>query len=178
MNPTVPGPPRIWLADATHLPPFAVEAFVVEQDRDLLLEWQSEIAPVTASVTELVGEMREARPPPVGSVRVRGGARPLTLLAIVHDFSAEPSCRVAWVEAALAALLDAVTARGLTTLALPLLGTVHGRLDRVQVAALIGAALARGPATALERVWLLTAAGDTPALAGPLRAAGLDVELG
>lgn len=140
-------------------PPFAVDAMVIEQDCDLLL------APPAAIVQEpaehpgrlLLRVLNQRRHPP-GSVLAAGG-RPLRLHAVVHDLERQPSWREEWVQAALTRLFDIARRRQVARLAMPLLGTVHGRLDSARSLALILAALSAGGSFP-RRLWLRVPSAD------------------
>jgi O-acetyl-ADP-ribose deacetylase (regulator of RNase III) len=76
-------------------------------------------------------------------------------LAIVHELSADPTCRTEWIDQALrTAFVEADRAKA-RTIALPLLGTVHGRIPESTSFALFKAAIAASPKTHLERIWLV-----------------------
>ncbi|MDZ7749635.1 MAG: hypothetical protein U5K43_13220 [Halofilum sp. (in: g-proteobacteria)] len=143
-----------------HIAPFDPErctphARVYEDDRHGVLAADPQPRPVAAG---LAGLERAALSDPgraPGTVVV-GAGRPLRLHAVVHDVEREPDWHEEWVAAATAAVLDLAARRGLARLALPLLGTVHGRLPRHRALALLAAALARAPARP-ERLWLIDA---------------------
>lgn len=138
-------------------PPFRVEARVYEEDTFLVLSAPAEIREPLEHPVRIFNALWEARPHPPGSVLVQQG-RPLRLLAVVYDLSAEPICREEWLDAALGNLLSRVEERRLRSLALPLLGTGPGRLPVARSCALLRGALASRAPRCLSRLWLLTPA--------------------
>ena len=145
-------PPRVVVADERS-PPFAPDAVVLEQDADLLLAPPSVLTPEpTEEVGRLLVRVLNQRRHPPGSV-LSGGGRPLRLHAVVHDMSCEPSWREEWVQGALERLFEVVRRRRIARLAMPLLGTVHGRLDPERALALTLSALPEADAPP-HRLWL------------------------
>jgi hypothetical protein len=152
--------------------PFPVDAVACEEDTFEVLSAEPQARLPLPHPLRVIHEANAAEPAPLGSVVVRGGY-PLRLHAIVHDLSADPTCREEWVEAALAEVLATCTRLRLPSLALPLLGTRHGRLAPAAVAALVRyALLATGDLPA--RVWVPVDDGTETevlaALRGPARA--------
>jgi hypothetical protein len=100
-------------------------------------------------------EVRAAEPLVPGSVIAREGA-PLHLLAIVHDLDQEPSWKEAWVKKALDGALEEAEARGLRTIGLPMIGSVHGSLSPERFMLLLRDVLQRFAPRTLERIWLIS----------------------
>ena len=127
---------------------------VLEQDADLVL------APPAAAIAEptehlgrvLMRALNHRHHSP-GSVVIAGGD-PVRLFAVVHDFELEPSWRELWVEQALAAVLDLAWRRRMNALALPLLGTRHGRLPLANSLHCTLAALEQTRGGHPGRIWL------------------------
>lgn len=132
-----------------------------EDDTWLVLSAAKEVRGPAERPLRLHREMLAARPAPLGTVLVRSGD-PLELLAVVHDLDQLPSCRPEWVAKALYAVLREARSRGLVSLALPLLGSVHGVLSPEQGAAILGTVLPRAGHGRLQRLWL-----QVPETAGP-----------
>ena len=135
-------------------PPFAVQAVVIEEDTWLILSAEPKIAgpeehPIRL-MTDLVNTEREK----VGTVRVKEG-HPLQFLAIVHDVDCEPTWREQWVQSALVEVFREAEKRELSAVALPLLGTRHGRLQPLRFAELLAAALLGTKLNHLKRLWLV-----------------------
>jgi hypothetical protein len=135
--------------------PFATDAVVAEEDTYLVLSADAEIRESQIARLRIFHEAFTAKPAQPGSVVVRSGS-PLRLLAVVHDLSHQPTWSEEWVGAALDAILREVGTRGLRTLAMPLLGSVHGALPIDRFVVVLRSALDRGAPACLERVWLVT----------------------
>lgn len=135
-------------------PPFAVAARVVEEDTWLILSAAVAVTEPPDHPLRMLTELLELRPAPPGSVVVREAA-PLQLLAVVHDLDRTPSCCSVWVAEALTTACREASARGLSSLALPLLGAGHGLLSAADSAAVLGPALAAAPHGSLRRIWLV-----------------------
>jgi hypothetical protein len=165
-------PLKIFAGTAEDGPPFTVDALVMEQDRDLLLDPDRTLKDPGESIKRLLKSIEDTKPQPPGTVVVRGRQTPYCFLAIVHDFAVEPSWKEAWVTTALDAIFSAAAARRLRSIGLPLLGTVYGRLERRRSVELLERSLARGRPEGLERLWLLVPSASDPTLLQPLREAG------
>ena len=159
------------------LPPFPVEAFVIEQDRDLLLDADPILREPKGSLNDQIKAVQQAKPKEAGSVIVAGDSIPYTFLAIVHDFSAEPSWRESWVAQAFEAVLHEADALRLNSIGLPLLGSVHGKVAPSRAVELLAESLDRARSSSLENLWLLSPKDAGGSLWLPLREAGYRVTL-
>jgi len=139
--------------------PFPVQAVVEEQDTALILDLEPVLRPPQQSYPALVSAMRQQRPRRPGDVIVRRG-RPLQLLAVVHDLDEEPGCRAEWIEPALTGILQRCVRYRIRSMALPLLGSVHGRFNGMHFVRLLRTALARHALPYPERLWLIAPKGD------------------
>jgi hypothetical protein len=139
-------------------PPFPVAGRAFEEDTFLVMSADPRVAEPEIHPLRLMRELANVRPAAPGGVVVRPGA-PMRFLAIVHDLNQDPTWREEWVAGALQALLGAVEARRLAALALPLLGTRHGRLAPERFGALLAAALRSRPPRHLRRLWLVVPPG-------------------
>lgn len=121
--------------------PFIVDAVVVEEDR-----WRSLAAPPLLGDEALVSPVRtmtrahDVEPLALGAVEVRPG-NPVVLRAVVIDVDADPCCVAASVATATIACVRTCRERRLDRLRLPLLGSDKGRLDPLESARTIIAAL-------------------------------------
>jgi hypothetical protein len=149
---------EITLANA-EAPPSEVEALVFEEDTFLVLSAGDVVVEPEEPRARVLANAYASQATAPGSVLVQSG-KPLRLLAVVHDLSRTPSCQEEWVAAALAAGLRESEAHGLRTLALPLLGRVHGELELERFLTLLHDALAQVQPRSLERLWLLAAPAD------------------
>jgi hypothetical protein len=136
-------------------PPFPVEAVVIEEDTYLVLSAETVVREPQEHPLQILHAVHQAEPVVPGAVVVQPGS-PLRLLAVVHDLSAEPICREAWVVAALDAIVTEVDNRHICALGMPLLGSVHGRIERQRVLSLVAEALRPAPAS-LKHLWLIDA---------------------
>ena len=156
-----------------HLPPFAVDAVVEEVDTYLVLSADPEVRPPRESLIQVWTEVHEAQPIAPGSVVVRRG-QPLGLLAVVHDLARDPTWNEAWIVDALHEVLRRAEERRLTSLALPLLGRVHGRLPLDRCLELSRSAVERSAPACLERLWLEVPEGTAGSIAKVLRTAAAE----
>jgi len=162
------GPVEIFVGPQ-NMAPYAVEAVVAEEDTFLVLSSDPELLESRENPIKVMTEVVEARPEKPGSVLIRGG-RPLQLLAIVHDLNQEPSWKEKWVASALDGIFHEVESRKIRSLALPLLGTVHGRLEKERFLFLLREALERRTFDFLQRLWLVVPVGAALEILKILRA--------
>ncbi len=136
-------------------PPFDPDALVYEQDTALLLDTDNEIRSVRESNGQLIENMLNQEPLPLGSVLVRDGY-PFEFLAIIHDVERDPICEELSVIQALFNIMEASEDRELGSLAMPLLGTVFGSFSPLRAASLVKAVLPRTRPNYLNsvQIWL------------------------
>jgi hypothetical protein len=96
----------------------------------------------------------ETKPEPVGSVLVKNG-QPLRFLAIVHDVNQEPTWKEAWIECDLNSVFKEAEHRKISAIGLPLLGTLHGRLEKSRFAVILGRVLKKTSFNHLKQIWLI-----------------------
>ena len=135
-------------------PPFAVDAVVYEEDTFLVLSAEPVVREPKEHPVRLWTRVIETKPEIPGSVLVMD-RRPLRFLAIVHDLNHEPSWREEWIESALEGVFREAEDRTLQSIALPLLGTKHGRLEKQRFIVLLRHALRRSSLRHLKRIWLV-----------------------
>lgn len=126
---------------------------VREEDVQLVLSAVTDLHTTSESLKELEQAALGATHHAPGSVVVQGG-RPLRLLAIIHDVDREPSWCEDWILAATQAVFREANWRGLTRIAMPLLGTVHGQLVPQHAAELLTTALEQPDVAWPETLWL------------------------
>jgi len=153
------GSVRIVAAPADR-PPFMVDAVVAEEDTFLVLSADREVRDPNEPLVRLMTRVIETRPETPGSVLVRGKS-PLQLLAIVHDLNQEPSWREEWIVSALDGIFREAESRKLRSIALPLLGTLHGSLEKQRFLVLLRCALERISPNHLKRLWLVVPVGTS-----------------
>lgn len=138
-------------------PPFAVQAVAVEEDTWLIISADPQITYPEEHPVRLMTDLMNTEKEKVGSVRVKDGD-PLRFLAIVHDVDSEPTWREEWVQSALVEVLREAEKCKLAAVALPLVGTRHGRLQPGRFAELLAAALMGTELLHLKRLWLVVPA--------------------
>jgi hypothetical protein len=150
---------------ATRRPPFPV----VEDDTFSVLGADPTVREPTDHPIRIWTGLKDVTEAEPGTVIVRPG-RPLRFLAVVHDLARSPTWTEDWVDRALAAALRELARRNLTSIGLPPLGGVHGRLtERRFVELLRGALEDRGP-DRLERIWIVAAGSAACSLRAALAA--------
>ena len=146
------------VAAARHRPPFPIDAMVVEEDTFLVLSADRRVKAVKENLLRLMTEIIETKPKELGSIIVRN-KRPLQFLAIVHDLNQEPSWKEEWIGKALEEIFQEVERRRLKSLALPLLGTLYGSLEKSRFAVLLRDALLQTTFQHLKQLWLVVPRG-------------------
>lgn len=134
---------------------YAVDAVVEEQDTHLVLTPDLLIAETKESYGQLIRRAVEQLPRAPGTALVVTREPPARILAIVHDLDREPSWCEAWVAQAYIQAFSVIQAYGFRSVALPLLGTVHGRLDPVRSVELLRQALRGLTFLNLENIWII-----------------------
>ncbi|MCP3960758.1 MAG: hypothetical protein GY719_23180 [bacterium] len=169
------GPLKVVVA-SRELPPFAVQAVVEEEDTYLVLSAAPQVRPPRQPLIQVLTEVHEAEPIVPGSVVVRH-RQPLALLAVVHDLARDPTWKETWIAEALDGVLREAEQRRLRSLAVPVLGTVHGRLPLSRGLELIRHAVRRSAPECLERLWLVVPEHTLGSVASGLRLAEASEDL-
>jgi len=141
-------------------PPYRVDAIAAEEDTFLVLSSDVEVVQPREHPIRVTNRAFTTNPAKPGSVVVSGN-NPIRLLAIVHDLSREPSWREEWVASALREILLEVDRRNLQSLALPLLGTLHGSLEKRRFVSLLELALDGATPGCLKDLWLVSPPGSS-----------------
>lgn len=149
-------------------PPFYVEAMAFEEDTWLILSADPKFCEPEEHPIRLMTELIEAHPEPVGSVSVKG-QNPIRFLAIIHDVDRDPTWREEWVERALKEIFRKADQKQLRSIGLPLLGTLHGRLEKQRFLVLLGRALTQTTFNHLKSLWLVTPAENCSDIINSLR---------
>lgn len=132
--------------------PFPVSAVALEEDTNLLMSARAEIRAPVESFGELVEDMSSFEPVEPGTVVVQGDS-PVRLLAIVHDIERSPTWKYSWIAHALCTVLQETERRRLSSLCLPVLGSLHGGVSTRRFARLLRLALEKHPPKRLRRIW-------------------------
>jgi len=141
---------------------------VEEEDTHRVLGAYHDVTEPRQSTRKLVTEMLNDKPSFPGQVIVTG-KYPKRLLAIVHDLEQEPSWRVEWVNEALQEVFEIVNREGFRSIAVPILGGVHGRISAVRFMKMIRCCLDRGVPPTLEQLWLILPPGENCRILQPLK---------
>ena len=152
------GPVRIVSAPEDS-PPFRVQALVFEEDTWLIMSANPKTCEPEEHPVRMMTQMIEARPEQVGTVLVRGN-NPKRFLAIVHDVDQDPTWRESWVESALIQIFLNAEQRRIQSIGLPLIGTLHGNLQKQHFVELLYKVLVQMTFNHLKRLWLITPAED------------------
>jgi len=158
--------PRIVVTPVGAPAPFLIDAVVYEDDTQLVLGSDPFVREVNAPTSELLEQAVRSEPRRPGTVVVKKGS-PLRFHAVVHDLRLEPSWREEWIASALEGVLDEAHALGLKSVALPVLGALHGRLDPSRFCQMLVFALERDFVRSVENLWLVVV-GDTATVGGQL----------
>ncbi len=141
-----------------NISPYMVDAVVFEEDTRLVLSADPEVTLVKEDKERVLAEAIATPPEKPGSLVIKNGV-PLQVLAIIHDLNREPTWKEEWVASALDEILREARTRKLQSIALPLLGTRHGSLEKKKFIALLRQALERNKPVYPKRLWLVAAAG-------------------
>lgn len=163
----IPAPPGARLL-------FVVDAVVVEDDTHLVLGADPVPRETHEEPGQLLEDARANIQPAPGTLVVRAG-RPLHFHAVVHDLNEEPSWREEWVASALREVFREVEAREVRSIALPLLGSVHGSLELGRFAELLRDTLTETTVERLDEVWLTVPPEIAAETASRLRGFGIEV---
>lgn len=140
-------------------PPFAVQAIAFEEDTFLVLSADPSVRDPKIPLVRIMTQLMETQPQTPGIVLVQGRS-PFRFLAVIHDLNQDPSWKEEWIEATLSGIFEASEAREIRSLALPLLGTVHGTLERKRAIEMLVKALRERPLRHLKKLWLVVPAGS------------------
>jgi hypothetical protein len=145
---------RLW--SGVGLPPGA-SALVCEEDTMQVLGADLELKLVRDHPVRVLTAAEEARPVEPGVVLCSGRA-PVVLRAVIHDLDREPSWQVDWIRSALEQALRQAAQQTIEGLAMPLLGTIHGRLPLPLALELTFQVLVAARETLPGRIWLMVPA--------------------
>jgi hypothetical protein len=134
--------------------PFSVAGEVAEEDTYLVMSAPRKVRETREPLMRIMTRVIETRPREPGTVLAEGKG-PVRLLAIIHDLNREPTWKETWVTHALGGVLKAAEERRLGSIALPMLGTVHGALDPRRFMMMLGSALRNRHPLKLKRIWLV-----------------------
>ena len=139
-------------------PPFPVEALVFEEDTFLVMSADAAPRETKLPLVKIMTRLIETQPRTPGTVLLQGGP-PLHVLAIVHDFNQDPSWKEEWIESALHSALHESSKLGIRSMAIPLLCTVHGSLDKRRFLEILARSLQGAGLNDLNLLWLVVPEG-------------------
>jgi len=134
--------------------PFPVNAAAFEEDTLLVLSAETTVREPKGPLMRVMTKLIETRPERPGSVLMKGN-HPVRLLAIVHDLNQEPTWKEEWVKRALTGIFQEIEGRDLTSLALPFIGTLHGKLGKERFLWLLRVLLQDMDFKHLRKLWLI-----------------------
>ncbi|MEZ5582337.1 MAG: hypothetical protein R3F37_05820 [Candidatus Competibacteraceae bacterium] len=138
---------------------------MLEEDTYLVLSADAVVRQTVEHPIRLMTALFDQQPVEPGSVLVRGKR----LLAVIHDLDRDPSCCEQWVSQALQACLNKADRLGVRSLALPLLGSVHGRIACTRSLSLIAEAVRAASFRSLRQIWLVVPASQQVAIEQRIR---------
>jgi hypothetical protein len=131
--------------------PFAVDIRILEEDTWLIMGSAPILHETTSHPIRLMTDLIYQQPHKAGDVLLRGKQ----WLAVIYDLDQEPLCRAQWIISALQKILALSEQKGITALALPLLGSTHGPLSWEQSLEIITNTLREHEGMHLQRIWLI-----------------------
>ncbi|BAP55729.1 hypothetical protein THII_1432 [Thioploca ingrica] len=131
--------------------PVDTQAIVYEQDTTLILTAPTDIKYPVESNEQLLNQAITRSELIPGSVLVRNQF-PWQFFAIVHDLNQEPTWQEQWIVMALQTILHESERRQLRSMAMPLLGTVHGSLTTTRFFELFRSVIASSVPTDLRQI--------------------------
>ncbi len=135
--------------------PAEIDAIVEEQDTQLLMGMDAEINYPDEDFDTLIDQMlsgKSVRSP--GQIIIKK-TQPLQLKAIIHDINQKPSWKTEWISYALQQLVTEIENYNIKTLAMPLLGTIHGNVNENESIELLCDNLMSKQIICLEKLWLI-----------------------
>ena len=142
-------------------PPFPVQAMVEEQDTHLLMSEQTTLSDPGKPAWYLANTLERDETSFLLGTVLLNRQQPGRLLAIVHDIELDPPCKPEYIEQAWKNIFLIIQSQKFTSIAIPLLGTVHGKLKTNDAIKLLRAALQQNLPNCLERIWLILPEGTT-----------------
>ena len=146
----------IEIRDCNQELPDNIDAIVEEQDTCLLLGKAPVIKTPVESFPALVKKMEQQNPRMPGEVLVIHSI-PKKMIAIIYDLDQKQICRKEWIETAIKNILQQCRVYQIRTLAMPLPGITHGRIDEDTSLRILDNLLAEDQPDCLKNIYLITA---------------------
>lgn len=134
--------------------PEDVDGLVIEQDTGLVLNPNDEFRYPRDSIETLTKDMLSRGEPAQGTV-LELSTSPPQLLAVVHDLDNEPTWTEEIVKETITSLFKIANRRAFRSIAMPLLGTIHGDLAEERARDLLEEGLSETKAPRLQTIWIL-----------------------
>ena len=135
-------------------PPFTVSAIMEEQDTHLLLQRPTTLIDPGKPAWYLANKLEQERIYNLGDI-ISSGKDPIRLLAIVHDIDRQPTCNLDDISTAYQNLLTTIELHHITSLGMPLLGTVHGQFSLETAMTAFRETMISHPCICLKKLWLI-----------------------
>ncbi len=146
------------IASPKHAPPFQPEAVVCEEDTYLVLSADITVTDPGKHIVRIMTDLINTSAEKPGTVVVKG-KNPFMYLAIIHDFNLDPTWKEEWISEVLDNVFKQASDHEISTLALPMLGTVHGSLDGERFACLLKRSLEKLRDGHPSDLWLIVSEG-------------------
>jgi hypothetical protein len=135
--------------------PFHIDALVVEKDRYQVLSGeQKELNEDGVDGSKIEKDAQEITPKQPGDCIV-SGENPIRFNAIIHDLDQTPTWKEEWIAKALANIFHEISQRQISSIGLPVLGSVHGNLSTSKFAAIFNIALKEATIAHPLKVWIM-----------------------
>lgn len=124
---------------------------VIEEDTWLVLSARISLEGAESHPIRVMTGLIEQDIQQPGDILTRGSR----CLAIVYDLEQDPICQAEWVHMAMRKILDFAEREGISSLALPLLGSTHGPLPWHESLDIIIQELLNHSHTHLQHIWMV-----------------------
>ncbi len=141
--------------------PFDLDAVAFEEDTFRVLSADPIVREPREHPVRIMTQLIETQPEMPGTVLIKG-KHPYRFLAIVHDLNQDPTWKEEWIEKCLEGILFEAERRKLRSLAIPFLGTKHGKLKKEHFLELFWEILKGMSFKHLKRIWLIIPEGTNP----------------
>ncbi len=135
-----------------------VDAIAEEQDTNLLLDTKPVTQDTQESYRSLVKIMNRQKPLMPGQIIIKNTI-PVRLIAILYDIERTPVCTKIFITTALNNILDELNRHKLKSVAMPLLGTTHGKIAEQVFIKLLQESLINRKSAYPEKIMLMVPPG-------------------
>jgi hypothetical protein len=135
-------------------PPFEVDAIALEEDTYLIMSADLEIFKPDEHIIRIMNNLLKTKPEQVGSVVVKG-KNPFKFMCIVHDVNQDPTWKDEWIISAFIKIFEEAERRKVRSIAIPMIGTLHGTLQKQLFVEFLKIALEENSFNYLKCIWLI-----------------------